>query len=85
MLAFGKQCRRSSALCTWLVGAESCATDSRQSIRYAPSARRVCGAAVVKLSVYVDVHPHGQVCSACDVHAFVVRYRAGRYRVWEAY
>lgn len=52
---------------------------------YAPSARRVCGAAVVKLSVYVDVHPHGQVCSACDVHAFVVRYRAGRYRVWEAY
>ena len=40
---------------------------------------------MVKLSVYVDVHPRGQVCSACDVHAFVVRYQTGRYRVWEAY
>jgi hypothetical protein len=52
---------------------------------YAPTARRVCGAEVVKLSVYVDVHPRGQICSACDLHAFVVRNQAGHYRVWEAY
>jgi hypothetical protein len=52
---------------------------------YAPPARRACGAAVVRLSVFVKVHPRGQTCSACDVRAFVVRYLGGRYRVWEAY
>src|SRR5439155_4072419 len=42
---------------------------------YAPPARRACGAAVVTLSVFVKVHPRGETCSACDVRAFVVRYR----------
>src|SRR5947207_7858849 len=45
---------------------------------YAPSARRVCGRAVVHLSVCVKVHPRAQSCSACDVRAFVVKYRGGR-------
>jgi hypothetical protein len=52
---------------------------------YAPPARRACGAPVVTLSVFVQVHPRGQTCSACDVRAFVVRYRRGPYRVWEGY
>jgi hypothetical protein len=52
---------------------------------YAPAARRICGAAVVTLSVYVKVHPRGQACSACDLRALVVHYRTGRFRVWEAY
>ena len=52
---------------------------------YAPPARRACGFAVVKLSVFVKVHQRGQTCSACDLREFVVRYRSGRYRVWEAY
>jgi hypothetical protein len=52
---------------------------------YAEPAARACGRAVVHLSVYVQVHRRGINCRACDLHAFVVRYRTGRYRVWEAY
>jgi hypothetical protein len=52
---------------------------------YAPQARRKCGAAVVRKSVYVVVHPIGRRCSACNLHAFVVRYRSGRRVVWTAY
>ena len=52
---------------------------------YAPPARRECGGAVVGKSVYVVLHPIGQRCSACNLHAFVVRYRSGRWRVWTGY
>jgi hypothetical protein len=52
---------------------------------YAEPAARVCGRAVVRLSVYVQVHRPGVNCRACDLHAFVVRYRTGHYSVWEAY
>jgi hypothetical protein len=52
---------------------------------YAAPAARACGAAVVGLSVFVKVHAQGQRCSACDLRAFVVHYRSGAYRVWEAY
>ncbi len=52
---------------------------------YAAPARRECGAAVVGKSVYVVVHPIGQRCSACNLHAFVVRYRSGRWLVWTGY
>jgi len=52
---------------------------------YAAPARRQCGAAVLGKSVYVVVHPIGQRCSACNLHAFVVRYRSGRWRVWTGY
>ena len=45
-------------------------------------AARVCGWAVVRKSVFVRLHPHGQTCSACDLRTYVVRYRTGRYRVW---
>jgi hypothetical protein len=48
----------------------------------ASQATRVCGWAVVRKSVFVRLHPHGQTCSACDLRTYVVRYRTGRYRVW---
>lgn len=52
---------------------------------YAPSARAECGRAVVRKSVYVVVHPIGIRCAACNLHAFVVHYRSGQWRVWEGY
>lgn len=48
----------------------------------ANQATQVCGSAVVRKSVFVRLHPHGQVCAACDLRSYVVRYRSGRYRVW---
>ena len=52
---------------------------------YAQPAARACGGPIVRLSVYVKIHSRGQSCSACDLRMFVVRYRHGGYRVWEAY
>ena len=52
---------------------------------FAPVARRACGPQVVKLSVYVRIHPRGVTCSACDARDYVVRYRTGRYRVWQTF
>jgi|SRR5438105_5424463 len=52
---------------------------------YAPQARRECGTRTVHYSVYVRVHPRGQRCSACDLRAFVVHYRSGRWSVWTGF
>ncbi|MBS1862893.1 MAG: hypothetical protein JSS68_14415 [Actinobacteria bacterium] len=52
---------------------------------YAAPVRRACGPAVLGLSIYVDVHPVGMRCSACNLHAYVVRYKTGRWEVWTAY
>jgi hypothetical protein len=48
----------------------------------AGAAARACGQAVVRKSVFVRLHPHGQTCSACDLRSYLVRYRSGRWRVW---
>jgi hypothetical protein len=52
---------------------------------YAAAAKRLCGARVLRDSVYVIVHPTGITCSACDLHAYVVKFREGEWRVWTAY
>jgi hypothetical protein len=52
---------------------------------YAASAKRVCGATVLRDSVYVVVHPVGQTCAACDLHSYVVRFKSGGWKVWIAY
>lgn len=53
---------------------------------YAVQARSACGGvAVLRKSVYVDVHPVGMRCAACDLHAFVVKYRNGPWKIWTAY
>ena len=52
---------------------------------YAASVRRACGVRVLRDSVYVVVHPVGMVCSACNLHAYVVKLREGPWKVWTAY
>ncbi|MBS1676439.1 MAG: hypothetical protein JST08_03550 [Actinobacteria bacterium] len=52
---------------------------------YAGPVRRACGQEVLDLSIYVNVHPIGMRCSACNLHAYVVRHRTGRWEVWTAY
>jgi hypothetical protein len=52
---------------------------------YAPSARRLCGQAVLQKSVYVEVHPAGMVCAACNFHGFLVKYRRGPWKVWTTF
>ncbi|MBS1879925.1 MAG: hypothetical protein JST31_10450 [Actinobacteria bacterium] len=52
---------------------------------YAAAVKRVCGAAVLRKSVYVNVHPLGMRCSACNLHAYVVQYDNRRWEVWTAY
>jgi len=52
---------------------------------YAGSARRACGATVLRDSVYVVVHPVGKTCAACDLHSYVVKFKSGEWKVWIAY
>lgn len=52
---------------------------------YAAPAKRLCGVAVLRDSVYVVVHPIGMTCSACNLHAYVVKYDEGPWKVWTAY
>lgn len=52
---------------------------------YATSAKRSCGVEVLHDSVYVVVHPIGMTCSACNIHAYVVKFREGGWKVWTAY
>ncbi|MBS1888945.1 MAG: hypothetical protein JSU06_17345 [Actinobacteria bacterium] len=52
---------------------------------YAGPVRRSCGAAVLRDSIYVVVHPLGQTCSACNLHAYVIKFRHGAWKVWTAY
>ena len=52
---------------------------------YAGPATRACGVRVLRDSVYVVVHPIGITCSACNLHAYVVKFRAGGWKVWTAY
>lgn len=52
---------------------------------YAGPVRRACGTPTLRLSIYVEVHPIGLRCSACNLHAYVVEYETGRWEVWTAY
>jgi dihydrodipicolinate synthase/N-acetylneuraminate lyase len=52
---------------------------------YAAAAKRVCGRKVLRLSVYVQLHPRGVACQACDLRAFLVHLERGPWRVWTTY
>lgn len=52
---------------------------------YAGAAMRSCGAEVLRDSVYLVVHPIGMTCSACNLHAYVVKFRKGVWKVWTAF
>lgn len=52
---------------------------------YAAVAKRECGSEVLRDSIYVVVHPVGMTCSACNLHAYVVKFRDGPWKVWTAY
>jgi hypothetical protein len=52
---------------------------------YAASAKRACGVEVLRDSVYVVVHPIGITCAACNLHAYVVKFREGEWKVWTTY
>lgn len=52
---------------------------------YAAAAKRACGVEVLRDSIYVVVHPVGMVCAACNLHAYVVKYSEGLWKVWTAY
>jgi hypothetical protein len=52
---------------------------------YAAAVKRACGVEILRNSVYVVVHPVGAVCSACNLHAYVVKFREGPWKVWTAY
>ena len=51
----------------------------------AADAIRLCGVRVLFLSAFVQVHPAGIRCVACDLRAYVVHYRSGYWRVWTGY
>ncbi len=48
-------------------------------------AKGQCGTEVVRKSVYVQVHPIGMRCAACDLHAFLVHFRNGPWKIWTAF
>lgn len=52
---------------------------------YATMAKRQCGSPTRHRSIYVQVHPRGQTCAACDLRAFLVKYRHGGWSVWTAF
>lgn len=52
---------------------------------YAAEAKRACGIEILRDSIYVVVHPIGITCSACNLHAYVVKLREGAWMVWTAY
>ena|GEM_PF-6382488 len=52
---------------------------------YAATVKRDCGVQVLRKSIYVVVHPVGYHCSACNLHAYVVRYRRGPWEVFAGY
>jgi hypothetical protein len=52
---------------------------------YADVVKRACGVEILRDSIYVVAHPVGVVCSACNLHAYVVKLREGPWRVWTAY
>jgi hypothetical protein len=52
---------------------------------YAASARKACGEKVLKDSVYVQVHPIGVRCSACDAHLYLVKSKSTAWKVWISY
>jgi len=52
---------------------------------YAAIVKRDCGVEVLRKSIYVVVHPVGYRCAACNLHAYVVKYRGGPWEVFTAY
>jgi hypothetical protein len=52
---------------------------------YASSAGDLCGSAVLGKSVYVEVHPAGTRCAACNFHGYLVKYKHGPWKVWVKY
>ncbi|OJU84287.1 MAG: hypothetical protein BGO11_02160 [Solirubrobacterales bacterium 70-9] len=52
---------------------------------YAAAVRRACGQTVLKDSAYVQVHPIGVRCSACDAHLYLVRPKGAAWKVWISY
>jgi hypothetical protein len=52
---------------------------------YAASVKRDCGVQVLGKSIYVVVHPVGYHCSACNLHAYVVKYHDGPWEVFAGY
>jgi hypothetical protein len=52
---------------------------------YAATVKRDCGVQVLRKSIYVVVHPVGYHCSACNLHAYLVKYRRGPWEVFAAY
>ena len=52
---------------------------------YASIVKRDCGVEVLRKSIYVVVHPIGYRCSACNLHAYVVKYREGPWEVFRGY
>jgi hypothetical protein len=42
-----------------------------------------CGPAIVSRTVYVDLHPPGMECQACDSHEYIGRTQSGKYKaIW---
>lgn len=52
---------------------------------YAAAVKRACGVEVLRDSIYVVVHPVGVICSACNLHAYAVKFREGAWQVWTAH
>jgi hypothetical protein len=52
---------------------------------YRSQARHQCSGRVVRKSVYVEVAPKHQTCSACIYHAFVVHRRSDDWKVWTSF
>jgi hypothetical protein len=52
---------------------------------YAATVKRDCGVQVLRKSIYVVVHPVGYHCLACNLHAYVVKYRDGPWEVFAGY
>jgi hypothetical protein len=52
---------------------------------YAAAAKQACGVEVLRDSIYVVVHPVGRTCSACNLHAYVVKLREEAWKVWIAF
>lgn len=52
---------------------------------YASIVKRDCGIEVLRKSIYVVVHPKGYRCSACNLHAYVVKFRSGPWEVFAGY
>ena len=43
--------------------------------------RAACGSHIVQSTWYVELHPPGTPCSACNAHLYAVKYRRTGWRV----